>query len=163
MRILNIGCGDETYGTDRLDIQKTATSTVVHDVEKGIPFPDDSFDIVYEKNCLEHLRNVGFHFEEVKRVLKRTGLLILITDNSACLKYYTLGTHTGGYRKAGGLDVHFSIFTKEHLRNHLNRVGLHVHEITFVDTDYPTKYFDKLVRVVAPSLSHARIKVVAEK
>lgn len=163
MRILNLGCGNEEYGTDRLDIQKTKTSTIVHDVEKGIPFPNDTFDIVYSKNCLEHLRNIGFHLDEVKRVLKPHGQLILITDNAACLKYYTLGTHTGGYNKAEGKDVHFSLFTKEHIRNHCERSGLRVIILEYIDTDYFTWVVDKATRLFAPSLSYPRIKLVAEK
>ena len=61
-RILNIGAGSDFYGTDRLDIRPTPSTTIVHDVEKGIPFEDETFNEVYSKNNLEHLRNVGFHF-----------------------------------------------------------------------------------------------------
>jgi len=35
MRILNIGCGNQTYGTERIDIVKTKTTTKVCDVGGG--------------------------------------------------------------------------------------------------------------------------------
>ena len=166
-RCLNIGCGSDTYGTDRLDICPTSTTTIVHDVETGIPFPDNTFDEVYSKNNLEHLRNVGFHLDEIRRVLKPNGQLNLITDNAACLKYYTLGTHmgwkVGGYRKAGGLDIHFAVFTMEHLVNHISRANLTLLDIKYMDTDYFTKHFDQIVRIFQPHLSHPRIFVRAVK
>lgn len=34
-RILNVGCGGDTYGTDRVDIYPSKTTTTVCDIEKG--------------------------------------------------------------------------------------------------------------------------------
>jgi len=162
-RILNLGCGDDTYGTDRIDVKETLTTTYVHDLEKGIPFPDETFDEVYEKNLLEHLRNVGFHFEEIHRVLKPNGKLVLITDNAACLKYY-LGTHTGRYEKLHGGDRHFSLFTLQHLRNHLEQARFKVEKIGYCDTEHPSRYLDRLLRIIGlERLSHPRIRVEATK
>ena len=159
---LNLGCGDQTFGDVRLDAFATETANVIGDCQQ-LPFRDGVFTSVYEQNLFEHLPNPGHHLEEVKQVLKPGGVLTLITDNAACLKYYLFGTHTGGYRKHQGKDVHFALFTLEHMRNFMDVAGLKVRQLRLIDTDYYTRFFDKLVRLVAPSLSFPRIFVEAEK
>lgn len=162
-RILNLGCGDDFYGTDRVDIRETSATTKVCDLEKGIPFPNDKFDEVFEKNLLEHIRNVGFHLEEIWRVLKPSGKLILLTDNAACLKYY-FGTHTGLYERLHHRDHHFSLFTMQHLKNHLHRTGFKIKKIEYHDTDHPSRCIDKFLRFIGlKRLSYPRIMVEATK
>jgi len=158
--ILNLGCGEDSFGDIRMDLFRTKTTNVIGDAV-NLPFAAETFSEVYEKNLLEHLPNPGAHLENVRRVLKTGGRLSLITDNAACLKYYTLGTHTGGYRKHGGKDVHYALFTEEHIRNLLHITGFKVRELKLVDTDYFTRYFDLLVRLVRPELSYARIRAEA--
>ena len=87
----------------------------------------------------------------------------MVTDNAACLKYYLLRTHTGGYRKAGGKDLHYALFTAEHIRNLFAYAGLTVDEIKYIDTNYFTRFFDWAVRIIVPSLSYPRIEVLARK
>jgi hypothetical protein len=41
--------------------------------------------------------------------------------------------------------------------------GINVEKIRYIETDYFTWFFDRLVRVFAPSLSHPRILVEARK
>ena len=165
--ILNLGCADDDYGDVRIDIVKTKSTTQVCDCSVQLPFADETFDEVYEKNFLEHLPNVGFHLKEVNRVLKKGGKLVVITDNAACLKYYTLGTHTGGYHKAydspNSEDKHYALFTMEHIKNLMKYADLSITEIKLIDTDYFTSYFDKMVRLLKPSLSYPRISVRAIK
>ncbi len=170
-RILNLGCGNQTYGTYRVDITPTKTTTHVFDVEKGLVFPDSYFDEVYEQNLFEHLKNPNFHLMEIRRVLKPGGRLTLITDNAACIRYYLLRTHTGGYMGHRNLltrssDKHYAIYTKEHLKNHVVSAGFEVVSIHFVETDYVTRFMDKLFRKIffpLKSLTYPRICVVSKK
>jgi len=171
-RILNLGCGNESWGTHRVDIFPTKSTTHVFDVENGILFPSEFFDMVYERNLLEHLKNIHFHLQEIHRVLKTGGRLTLITDNASCVRYYLLGTHTGGYMGHRHLltrtgDKHYGVFTKEHLKNHVLDVGFKIVKIQYVETDYATKWLDKFMRFflrgVWKSLTYPRIEVVAEK
>jgi SAM-dependent methyltransferase len=162
VRTLNLGCGNDLYGTDRIDVVPTKATTLVHDLELGIPFPRETFDEVYSKNNLEHVRNVGLYFEEIGRVLKPEGKLVLITDNALSL-HWLLGTHSGGYDKHGGKDRHYALFTMEHLKNHLESVGLQILEMRLIETDYFTRYFDRFIRLFVPSMSYPRIFVKAQK
>lgn len=43
----------------------------------SFPFPDETFDIVVSANCLEHVPEPGLWAKEVKRVLKKGGLLAI--------------------------------------------------------------------------------------
>jgi len=159
---LNVGCGDDTRCDVRLDLFPTSAANIVGDGQH-LPFRSDVFSEVYEKNLLEHMPNPAMHLVEVCRIMRRGGRLNLITDNAACLKYYLLGTHTGGYSKHGGKDKHFALFTMEHLKNLFQLSGFDVQGIEFVDTDYFTSIFDRCVRLLAPGLSYPRISVVGNK
>ncbi len=166
--ILNLGCGNELLGDVRVDIIQTNATTHVMDLSLPWKFQSGLFDEVYSRNLLEHLPNPQFFFREAFRVLKRKGKLTLITDNAACLKYYVLGTHTGGYvggslLSRSGFDRHYSVFTMEHLRNHLELACFKILEMKLIDTQFFTKRFDKVVRWFAPSLSYPRIYVEAMK
>jgi predicted SAM-dependent methyltransferase len=156
-KILNLGCGDSKYGTTRIDFVKTQTTTEVWDLEKGIPLANDYFDLVYSRNLLEHLRNVGFHLEECYRVLKPKGSVDITTDNAECQRYYLFGTHTGRYEKKHPGDHHFSIFTKQHLFNHFERAGFLNIRIDYVKTNTVGRWLD-LVTFTKP-----RIRVRATK
>lgn len=160
--ILNVGCGQDTFGDIRMDLFRTQATNVLGDAVH-LPFAGEAFTEVFEKNLLEHMPNPATHLEDVRRVLKEGGTLHLITDNAACLKYYTLGTHTGGYNKHGGKDVHYALFTREHIQNLMSYAGFSVKKMELIDTDYFTRPFDKFVRLFRPGLSYPRIKLEAVK
>lgn len=170
-KILNLGCGNENYGTHRVDVRATKTTTHVFDVEEGLPFPDGFFEEVYERNLFEHLQNPGFHLKEIYRVLRKGSRLVLITDNASCIRYYLLQTHMGGYRGhrryfTHDEDKHYAIFTKEHLKNLLVKANFQIVKMEYVDTDFlPTFFIDKLIRVLHffSYLTYPRIKVIAQK
>jgi ubiquinone/menaquinone biosynthesis C-methylase UbiE len=160
--MLNIGCGEEEIGDVRLDLVATSAANIVGDAQH-LPFRGSVFTEVYERNVLEHMPNPAEHLSEVKRVLKQNGVVMLITDNAACLKYYLLGTHTGGYSKHDGKDRHYALFTQQHIKNLMQHSGLEIQRLELVDTQYATRHFDRLVRVFLPALSHPRILVEAKK
>jgi hypothetical protein len=112
---------------------------------------------------LEHLSNVGQHLREVKRVLKTRGTLDLITDNAESPHHYVLGTHTGCYRKSQGKDIHYGIFTAEHLKNFMRLVGLKLESLNLVETTYFTKWFDRIIGLIDKRMRFARIHLMARK
>jgi predicted SAM-dependent methyltransferase len=156
-KIINLGCGNSTYGDVRVDFIKTPTTTEVYDIEKGIPYPDNTFDKVYSRNILEHMSNVGFHLSECFRVLKPYGTVDITTDNALCYRYYLFGTHTGRYEQQHLGDHHYSIFTKKHLQNHFERAGFTKIQIEYVKTNTVGKWLDYI------TFQHPRIRVRATK
>jgi len=99
-KILDIGCdtgelviervrnidNPNIYGIDIeqkavIAARKRGLRVVKADVEKGLPFPSNSFDIVSANQIIEHLVEVDFFIEEIHRVLKPDGYLVLATEN----------------------------------------------------------------------------------
>lgn len=92
--LLDFGCGSaflrkklapsiEYFGCD-------VSETIVEDehikkiVDDNMPFADDTFDILYAGEVIEHLVDTDSFMSEVRRVLKKDGLLIITTPNLAC-------------------------------------------------------------------------------
>jgi len=132
-RILNLGCGKETYGTHFIDTYPQRKGVVKCNIDsQKIPFPNNFFDIVYSRNVFEHLRNPGFALAEMTRVLKPKGQLILITDNAGFIfshlhvlpEKLVSHSHYDNKERIGAEDRHYSMFTPLHLQNHLAKVGL---------------------------------------
>jgi len=173
MKILNVGCGQQTYGTHFLDLYPQRPDVIKCDVEnEPFPFKDEYFDEVYSENLFEHLRNPGLVLAEMLRVLKIGGKLALVTDNASFWAYH-LGakTHYGGYeeRLGNAEDRHYALYTSWHLENHFRALGL---------KEVRTKYLlvkekhskQPLVRFVswqltfiAPHLGYPQIKITGVK
>jgi SAM-dependent methyltransferase len=56
-------------------------------VEIGLPFKNDYFDVIIASELLEHLNHPRSFFSECHRVLKKGGTLIITTPNSDNLTY----------------------------------------------------------------------------
>lgn len=99
-RILDIGCGDgsfivqfkkhcETFGVDiSQNAAKMAKEAGINaykaDVSsQRLPFQDEYFDLIYMGDVIEHLTNPDFAINEVARVIKTNGFLVLSTPNLA--------------------------------------------------------------------------------
>ena len=128
-KILNIGSGNDNYGTHRMDIIKRPNVTHLGDAEKEFPFEDNYFDEVYAKQIFEHLGNPLKFLLECKRVLKKGGKLKIYTDNGNFLLYIfnRIKIVHGDYRYFGDKidkkDMHFQFFQPEHIRNYFWRTG----------------------------------------
>ncbi|OGD85841.1 hypothetical protein A2164_00240 [Candidatus Curtissbacteria bacterium RBG_13_35_7] len=99
-KVLDIGCDSGKLIIERvqnirkpqiygIDIRSEAVSsskklgikTKKGNVERGLPFPSNFFDIVSANQIIEHLVNVDRFASEIYRVLKPNGYLILSTEN----------------------------------------------------------------------------------
>jgi len=85
--LLDIGYGDKYFmntfvyinieGIDK--IYQLRNPELNQDVEKGIDYPDNYFDYVTMLAVIEHLNNYDKVLNEIYRVLKKEGLLIITT------------------------------------------------------------------------------------
>jgi SAM-dependent methyltransferase len=113
-KLLDIGCGKgyqllafsnnfDVYGIDqgtsalelfeknnlKLDLKNC-------DLEcERLPYPDNTFDVIYTKSVVEHVQNTSFLLSETKRVLKKGGKLITLTPawETQYINFYDDFTH----------------------------------------------------------------------
>ena len=100
-KVLDLGCGDGDYSKRLKDLGFDVLSADLDkkrfryadeidfrhcDITKEMPFPDDHFDYVLLLEVVEHLRNPYEVMQEINRVLKKEGKLILSTPNILNLK-----------------------------------------------------------------------------
>lgn len=90
-KALDLGCGDGYwseklkqigYQTTSVDSEKRYKDIQIINANKPLPFPDNSFDLVWSLEVIEHLDKPEQVFQEIKRVLKPNGHFILTTPNS---------------------------------------------------------------------------------
>jgi SAM-dependent methyltransferase len=146
MKILNVGCGKQTYGTHFVDAYPLRKEVIKCNVDhQKPPFPNDFFDVVYSSSLFEHLSNPLFVLKEMKRVLKQNGRIVLLTDNAHSWNFVVGDAHSGGYEKRarGKGDQHYSLFNAWHLKNWFKKVGLIVEDVHYVEDDYISNGFIK--------------------
>ena len=101
--VLDIGCGRGTLlqslregrpdtsftgielSDEPIAIAKASGLRVLkHDLAEGLPFPDETFDLVIFGEVIEHLFDPDAALDEIYRVLKPKGRCIVTTPNLAC-------------------------------------------------------------------------------
>lgn len=83
--ILDLGCGSKPYANlfksaqryIGVDITPEKNPDIVINPSDKLPFPDSFFDAVVSFQVLEHIENLDMSLIEIKRVLKKDGLLIV--------------------------------------------------------------------------------------
>lgn len=94
---LDIGCRDGYwsekikelgYEVISIDIEPKYKEAISCDVEKGLPFENGSFDLVWCTDVIEHLYEPSFLVSEINRVTKIGGSSIITTPNSAFWFYH---------------------------------------------------------------------------
>ena len=102
--ILDIGCHDGTflsllddksaklYGLEASEAaakisrqRKIKTKSYFFDDVTPMPFPDKSFDLIIAGEIIEHIYNTDFFVQEIHRLLKPKGHLLISTPNIASL------------------------------------------------------------------------------
>lgn len=117
IRILEIGGGtgyqarrltEDGYAVDSIDIPD---SNYVGKVEfpvrpydgRNIPFPDNSFDVVFSSNVLEHVLDLSYLHIEVKRVLRPGGYCVHLMPTGAWRFWTNVAHYTELIQRLFGL------------------------------------------------------------
>lgn len=91
-KYLNVGCGTRFLKDwTNIDFTSTGEGVISHDLRKGIPFPDCSFDFVYHSHVLEHFtkKEAELLLQECYRVLRPQGILrVAVPDLEKLAKTY---------------------------------------------------------------------------
>lgn len=84
MKVLDVGCGEyKISGAVGLDNQTFPDKPghnvdVVHDLNKTPwPFKDETFDLVVSTHCIEHLEYVPSVMNEIHRIAKKGGRIVI--------------------------------------------------------------------------------------
>lgn len=90
-KILDIGCREGAqseffkslgYEVTSIDIEVVYEGADVINCNEKLPYFDESFDIVWSSEVIEHLIDPVFSLGETRRILKKGGKLIYTTPNS---------------------------------------------------------------------------------
>lgn len=93
LRALDVGCREGTqtrrlkekgYRVTSIDIDKAYENAQIVDINEGLPFEDNFFELIWCSEVIEHLENPQKSVNEFRRVLKPGGLLVVTTPNSYC-------------------------------------------------------------------------------
>lgn len=82
---LNLGCGhDYKEGWINIDIDPDVKVDIRRDIERGLPFDDNSVDEVLMKDFVEHVKDTVFLFNEVYRVCKPDTIIVINMPSALC-------------------------------------------------------------------------------
>ncbi len=70
---------------------------------RNIPFPEDSFDVVFSSNVLEHVLDLPYLQAEIKRVLKPSGYCVHLMPTGAWRFWTNLAHYTELFQRLIGL------------------------------------------------------------
>ena len=166
-RALDIGCGTGVnanhlkklgFKITGLDLSHLAIKKlidnghegIVHDIAKGIPFEENSFELVFASEVIEHLDDIVDFLTEIKRVLKPGGTLLLSTPNSVFWAYRILtliGKSPSEFQHPG----HLRFFSPKLLLSHLQesafqKIQMSGRNIYFIVGERFAKLFMPLLR-----------------
>lgn len=123
-----IGCDNSSYAVK--------VSGAVEGKATSLPFKDESFDAVLGISIIEHLIPKDAHefLNEAYRVLKKGGVLFLVTPNYATPLRLILGKKWGGYAD----PTHLNFYTPNSLKKMLQGHSFSNFQATFdYDPDIP--------------------------
>jgi predicted SAM-dependent methyltransferase len=148
---LNLGSGNtKKEGFTNVDIHKFSNVDIVHDMEKRLPFKNDTVSEIYSHHSLEHCRmhKIKEILKDWYRVLKKDGILkIIVPEITSCMKTFLEASETdpekwrwkisyimGGIHKQYDRDFHKSAFTEYSLKKVVEKAGFVIQDVHLVET-----------------------------
>ncbi|MEK6907163.1 MAG: class I SAM-dependent methyltransferase [Nanoarchaeota archaeon] len=99
MKILDLGCGNAKYKFKNdivigIDNVKLKNVDVVHNLNKfPYPFKKNEFDLIYTSHTLEHLNDLDKVLQELIRITKPGGRILIRVPHFSCGVSYRDPTH----------------------------------------------------------------------
>lgn len=103
-RVLEVGCGNggylalvEAIGMDisvgmlHAARDRTSAALICGDAQR-LPFQNESFDVVLAPHMLYHVADRRAAIQELRRVLKRSGTCVAVTNSARCLRSWAIAT-----------------------------------------------------------------------
>lgn len=90
-KLLDVGCREGAqskffeslgYQVTSIDVEKVYEKTTVVDCNEKLPWDDETFDVIWSSEVLEHLIDPGFSLSEARRVVKPGGMMVYTVPNS---------------------------------------------------------------------------------
>jgi glycosyltransferase involved in cell wall biosynthesis len=143
-RILDAGCGsslivqslNNAVGMDfnlgKLRFLRRYGMPLVRGSAFALPFADESFDCLISQEVIEHLPYDEVIFDEMRRVVKPGGLVLLGTPDYATWVWRTIEPIYGLLMPGGYKDEHITHFTRESLTEVMVRHGFAVEAVAYV-------------------------------
>lgn len=151
-KILDLGCMDGCIGqlliengntVSGIDASKAAIPRAreraidarVGDLNEPLDFPDASFDVVVAGEIIEHVHNVDGFLDEIHRVLRPSGSLVISTPNLASLPrrlllLFNRNPHIETSFAGGTAAGHIRYFVKHSLFSLLRSHSFHIDRFT---------------------------------
>ncbi|MDQ6709131.1 MAG: glycosyltransferase [Candidatus Dormibacteraeota bacterium] len=143
-RVLDVGCGSSRIlasipGMTGLDIQlhklrfaRRFGNLLVHGSIFAIPFPDASFDCLICSEVIEHIPAEEKAIDELSRVLKIGGRLILGTPDYDKWQWRTLEWLYARLSPGGYADEHITHYSMKNLSIYLQGKGFEIESVQYV-------------------------------
>lgn len=191
-KVLDVGCGNgkisalmknmtsaEVFGidisTEHCECAKDQGIMVKqYDLEKGIPYEDNLFDLIFAGEIIEHLKDPDYFVQEMRRVLKANGAVVITTPNLASwhnrillflgIQPYNAEASSRDARigygplkrfKNPGVAGHLRIFTKNALRDLFELHGFYVEKMKGYPSDIFPDFIYQCEKVISLSPSLA--------
>jgi 2-polyprenyl-3-methyl-5-hydroxy-6-metoxy-1,4-benzoquinol methylase len=188
--VLDVGCydgtlgemliknGNRVWGIEASEVaaeaaRKKGLQVKIGDIESGLEFEDNFFNVVIAGEIIEHLLDTDFFVAEIWRVLKPGGYLVLSTPNAASLgRRFMLFFGKNPYFEASlgfppeARAGHIRFFTKDLLCSFLLHKGFRVVHFASdaVNLAFNQKMVSKKLADLFPTLGKSLIiKAQAQK
>ena len=146
--IIDIGCSSGRYLNNNIvgadisieKLRKAKSKLLVNlDVEEALCFPSNTFDFVLFSEILEHLRNPKKALNNIFKILKNKGKILLTTPHNLgkAIEYEEIGVLLEYGIKEGthGDKYIHKNFSKNELKNLLNDVGFKIIELYSIENE----------------------------